>query len=191
VSPLRERARARAWTASQERVEVLAALSALLADHMAAPERALRDCARTLAESLGDGIVIMMLADDARSMHPLGVHHPEPETRAALAELLGDRYSADHGFSAQVLDTSAGVLIPRVTLPEVAALQPEFAAVSEAAGVKGFAIAPLALRAEPVGLVTQFRTRPRPALDEDDLRFLEDVGVRLAVGLESARHAGE
>jgi GAF domain-containing protein len=190
VSPLRQRARARAWTSSQERVDLLAALAVGLADHDAPPERSLRDCARSLAEGLGDGVVLVLLADDARTMHPLGVHHPELAPCRALKELLGQRFSADHGFSARVLDTNAGVLIPRVTVAEIAALQPELAPVAEAAGVHGFVVAPLALRGEPAGLVTQVRTRARPALDEDDLRFLEEVGVRIAVGLESARRSG-
>jgi GAF domain-containing protein len=190
LSALRERARARAWTATQPRADVLATLADLLAGGAVAPDRTLHDCAHALAEALGDGVVIALLADDARTMHPLGAHHPEPEADAALKDMLGDRFSADHGFSGRVIDTNAGVLIPRATVPEIAALQPELAAVAAAAGVRGFVVAPLAIRANPLGLVAQIRTRELPPLGDDDLRFLEDVGVRLAVGLESARRAG-
>ncbi len=177
---LRDRARDRMWSPTVERTEILAALSSVIAAPEGAGDTSADDIAVLLADVLGDGIAIATLSADGESARPIATHHPEPACADGLAELLGRRIAAEAGFTGRVLDTCAGILIPRISAAECHALQPEVAPVGEAIGMKGFIIAPIRRQSSCIGLVAQIRTRDEPALCEDELRFLEEVGLRMA-----------
>jgi hypothetical protein len=184
LSP-RERARSRAWRSTPRRVEALATLTELFASEDLTRDRAVEESVVALAELVGDGFAACLLEEEQRWMRPLGAHHPERQPGEVLDAIGARRFRADQGFSASVLDTGAAVLIPRITRAEIDALQPELAPVCEAMGARGFIIVPATVRGRCVALVAQWRTRARPRLCEDDQRFLEEVGLRFALGLAS------
>lgn len=186
MSSLRERAQARAWNSSAERVEILAGLSALLVDEDVTREAAVRDATVLLGELTGDASVVSLLSEDRACVLPVAAHHPEPAAHALLQQgMVGLRFRTDEGFIASVVDDREALLIPRVSTPEVRALQPELADVCEAMGMTGFIIAPLSVGGRFIGLLSQIRNREEPWLSIDDRRFLCEVSARLAVGLES------
>jgi GAF domain-containing protein len=175
----------RVWTATTERVELLVALSDVLADAGPTRDAMIEAAAAVLAERLRDGVSIVLLSDDRRWMTPVGTSHPEAAPRTVLRDIQGERFPADEGFSACVLDTGQPVLIPRVTAAEIRALQPAIAPPCEAIGLRGFIALPLAARRGCTGILWQLRTREAPELGDDDVRFLAEVGGRLALAIES------
>jgi GAF domain-containing protein len=186
VSGLRERAQARAWTSSAERVEILAGLSALLVDEDVTRATAIHQATKLLGDLTGDASVISLLTEDRGCVLPVAAHHPDPAGHALLQQgMVGLSFRTDEGFIASVVDDREPLLIPRVSAPEVRALQPELAEVCERMGMTGFIIAPLAVGGRFIGLLSQIRTSEEPWLSLDDRRFLCEVSVRLAVGLES------
>jgi GAF domain-containing protein len=187
VAGPRRRARGRLWTPSAPRAEILATLSELFADAELTCEEAIAGTAAVAAELLGDGIVIDLLSADCRWMYPLGAHHPDPSRQAVLDGISRIPFRTDHGFTACVMERREALLIPAVTAVEMHALEPEIAPVGEALGMRGFVIAPQAVRGRIIGFVWQVRTRAEPALEEDDRRFLQQVAIHVALGIESRR----
>jgi GAF domain-containing protein len=170
----------RIWAPTEERIEVLVSLRAILDEDRLSRDTALTRAARLLARTLGDGIAIDLLSPDGRHMVPIGVDHPEAAPREALNEVVGVRFRADEGFTANVVDRHDAVLIPRVTQAEIQALHPEIATVCEKLGMRGFVAVPIAARRRLVGILWQVRTRPAPPLTEDDQHFAEEIAGRLA-----------
>ncbi len=168
------------WSPTVERTEILAVLSSVVDVPADAVPTSTDDIAVLLADILGDGISITTLSADCESARVIATHHPEPARAEGLAELLGRRIPAQVGFTGRVLETCAGILIPRITAAEVHALQPEVAPDCEAIGMRGFIIAPIRRESSCIGLVSQIRTRDQPALCADELRFLEEVALRMA-----------
>jgi GAF domain-containing protein len=175
----------RAWTPTTERVELLVALSDVISDAGPTRDGMIEAAAAVLAERLADGVSIVLLSGDGRWMTPIGTGHPAAGPRAVLRGVEGQPFPADEGFSACVLDTGQAVLIPRVTAAEIRALQPAIAPPCEAIGLRGFIALPLAARRGCTGIVWQLRTREAPELSDDDVRFLAEVGARLALAIES------
>jgi GAF domain-containing protein len=187
----RQRARERLWASSAERVEILATLTELFACEHLSCEQAVRESAVVLAEVLDDAVHIHRVSDDLRWMRAVASHHPQEREREVLAGLAGRLFRADQGFSAGVLDTGDAVLVPRVTALEIEVLQPELAPACTELGTRGFVVAPMTLRGRISGLVAQCRTRPEPPLNVDDRLFLEEVGMRLALGIASRPEAAQ
>jgi DNA-binding CsgD family transcriptional regulator len=138
-----------------------------------------------LAELLGDCVVIDRLTPELDRMHPLGAHHPDPALRPVLDEIRGIPFRADHGFTACVLERCAPLLLPVVFAEELHALQPEIAPFCQTLAVTGFLIAPLAAGGCCAGFVWQFRSDAQRPLNEDDMHFLHETAIRLALGVGS------
>jgi DNA-binding CsgD family transcriptional regulator len=186
----RSRARERLWTPTRQRAEILCALSELFADDDLTPDGAIEASAVVLAEPLGDAVIIDLLSPERDRMFPLGVHHPDPGARVIMDRAAARiPFRADHGFTANVLESGKSLLIPAITPAEMAALQPDLAPVSEALGTRGFILAPMLARGRCVGFLWQVRTCLEPQLDDDERRFLDEVAVRLALEVESWRQA--
>jgi hypothetical protein len=181
----RERARERLWIPTPERIEILATLSELFACERLSCDEAVRESAVALAELLGDAVQLHRVSSDGRWMRALAWHHPDAGGREVLAGLRRRRFRADQGFTAGVLDTGDAVVVPRVNALEIEVLQPELAPICTTLGTQGFVLAPMILRGRISGLVAQCRTRPEPRLGLDDRRFLEAVGMHLALGIAS------
>jgi DNA-binding CsgD family transcriptional regulator len=184
----RSRARSRLWAPSPERTEILGALSELFADEDVTPDCVIEASTVVLGELLGDGAIVGLLSPERDRMFPLGAYHPDPVARGVMNQAAARiPFRADQGFTAHVLETGRSLLIPAVTTAEVAALQPDLAAISDALGTRGFILAPMLARGRCVGFLWQVRTRPEPQLDDDARRFLDEVAVRLALQVESWR----
>jgi DNA-binding CsgD family transcriptional regulator len=173
--------------ATTPRLEALGGLSELFADADLTCDRAMQTSAELLAEVLADAVVIDLLTPGRDWIYPLGAHDADPRRQELLAGIRGIPFRADHGFTASVLDRGETLLFPAVCPDEIRALQPEIAPVCEALAVNGFVIAPLAARGHCSGFLWQFRTGG-PRLTEDDRRFLHEVGLRVALAIESWRH---
>jgi GAF domain-containing protein len=180
-----DRAAERLWAPSEQRVEVLVALRDVLDDDRLSMQTTLGRAPRVLARSLGDGIAIDLLSPDGRWMVPTGVDHADPALREVLKEIVGVRFRADEGFTANVVDRHEGVLLPRVSAEEIEALQPAIAGVCEALSMQGFVAVPIIARQRLLGILWQVRSRPAPQLSEDDERFADEVASRLAFALLS------
>lgn len=177
----RERGRQRMWNPAPERVEVLATLSELFACADVGVERALRESAATLAALLGDAVVICRLSADLRWVEPLVCDVPAGCRKGT--GLVGHRFRADRGFTAGVVETRGPVLVPRVTPLEIELLQSDVAPAATALGVHGFVLAPMSVRGRLTGVLAQCRLRADAALECDDCRFLQEVALRVALGM--------
>lgn len=180
---VRERARDRVWKSSPERTEILATVTEAFARDSMTPEAALGAAADVLADLLGDCVLVYLLEGDGPWMRCVASGHCDPAVAELLAALPERRLRADQGFTACVIDNRAPLLIPRITEPELQALQPDLTPASEVVGLKAFILAPLMLRGICLGILAQGRTTPEPALGPDDERFLEEVALRLALGV--------
>jgi GAF domain-containing protein len=154
--------------------QVLAGLAACRGDG------ALRDAVVLLAEFFDDVVVVYLVSYDASTMRAAAHHHPDAGVRRELAQLDGHDLRADEGFTACVIDTSEGTLVPAVTPLEVDALQPDLASTWQATGCRGFVLVPVTAGDRVAALVAQCRTRAAPALTADDQEFLETVAAQLS-----------
>jgi GAF domain-containing protein len=168
------------WQPTDARVEILVALSRILAAGHDDPEPALRDVAASVARVLRDGVAIELLSPDRLWTIPVAVDHVQPACRRVLQARTGRRLRADEGFTQHVLETGEPLLVPRVSLPEICALQPEMEPAAEAIGLRGFIAAPLLVRGCATGIVWQIRCRAAPLLCHDDRCFLQEVAARVA-----------
>lgn len=183
---LAARARSRTWMPSSERVEALATLAELFASDALAVDDALQGAATALSTCTGDAIVVYRLSDDRRWLLPCGMHDPEPSTRQLLEEMEGRRFAGDEGFTATALDTGSTIVVPRVTVDELMALQPGLSDICIEMGMTGFIVTPMLCRGTAVGITAQGRTTNPERLKDDDARFLEHAARWLAVGVQAA-----
>jgi GAF domain-containing protein len=183
TDPTEERPAGRRWTPTDERVATMATISELFADQRSTREDAIAAAAAAVSRCVGEAIVIYLLSEDRRWMLPAGTSDPEPAIDALLGGMVGNRYSAEEGFTACAIDQRSTVLVPRVTAEEIAALQPGLVEICQAMGMTGFILSPVLVRGECIALIAQGRTTNAAQLTDDDARFLEDVARVLAIGI--------
>ncbi|AKT37978.1 PAS domain S-box protein [Chondromyces crocatus] len=173
---------------SRERIALLAQVSAIMGSSLDDEEH-LKELARLLIATLGDGCTVNMVGVDgafdrkisaavneeigARLDQTCRTPLPERVRDLMLAQLQSGRARSFDDFTAEVLSGLAPDDPYVMAVREI----PVLAAVFQ----------PLCVRGRPLGFITLFTVDPARAYSPDDLALLEDVAERAALAMENAR----
>jgi signal transduction histidine kinase/CheY-like chemotaxis protein/HPt (histidine-containing phosphotransfer) domain-containing protein len=162
----------------------------LLADVHDDPTSALEQMAQLLAERIGEGCSVRLLASDGKTLDLVGVWHPDPDAvayvraTAATAPLRIDEY-----VPATVFGTRRSLLIPTISIDDLRArLSPEQYEAAARFGARSLIAAPLIVAGEPIGLIAAWRGEHAAPYSDDDRQMLEELGNRIGLAVENARH---
>ena len=180
---LRRLAKERRFAATEDRMQLTAEL-AILSDEAEHYDEVCERAAPLFSVHTGGGCVVGLLSDDGRTLTPLGIFHPDPEAHAALSQLAGEAFTPLDGVEDAVLREGRGRLVEMT--PELFAVRPGVPEYIAITGHRDAAVVPLRTRGRTIGVLWQSADR---ALDDDDIRFLTNVGSRLAVTVDSLRLA--
>jgi DNA-binding CsgD family transcriptional regulator len=172
------------WTPTAEQAEVLIALSGLVAERECTASELAEAAADRLARIFGDTVIVSLLSDDERWLHPLGLADPDTEAVRVLERLAGARLRAARGFSKQVLARRSPLRLAETSPEVLEAGRPELGAYARRFGVESLMVVPMRACGRACGHVAAIRHRPAEPYDEADERFAQLVAdwLALAVG---------
>lgn len=177
---LRRRAAERRFEATEERARVASELSILVAE-VQHYDTLLEVAARVIARGADGGCAIGLLSDDGETLHPLGLHHDDPETAEALERLSG--------LSFRPLGISHKAMVegrPQIIAldPEMFAQRPGVGRYLELTGHRHAIVAPMLALGRSAGVIW-FATGRK--LGGDDASFLMACASTLALAVELIR----
>lgn len=143
--------------------------------------------AEIVCRTCGDVCVIALLSDDGSELHPLGVHHSEPELQKDLRACADPAWTSSGGATERVLATGRPVLLGPVELAHEARDKPWVKTVLDATGLRSAVALPMRAAGARIGLLGVASHGDLPFVPEDDLPFLQSVADRLALAAENMR----
>ena len=157
--------------------------SSLVTDY----EALLRTVAEEVAEATGDACTIRLLSDDGDWLRPVAGHHPDPELRRAIWQVMRESAQrADVGVWKPVIQEQRTIRAEVSTEgvpPDASPAQAEFARRHPMSAIMG---APLVARERAIGGISLVRYGRQGAYTEEDESFLRDLADRAALAIDSA-----
>jgi PAS domain S-box-containing protein len=174
---------------ARQRATALADATRALTEVGAMPAAVLPLVAHQAATLVGDLAVVRLLSDDGRWLEPAAVDHPNPAARnEARAALDGERHGADQGANGAALRTGSPQRLAGESLAALrAASVSQLWAPMQHITTDALLAVPLIVEGRGIGTLSISRSGPDPAYDEDDERFLQELGDRAALAIERAR----
>ena len=175
---------------SGDRLHALALLSDAFAQVATTYQPLIDEIARTIANILGDGCLIMMISDDGEHLYNAANAHRDPA--------LDRDYKTYLATMAVVRTSSASVsgTVVRTGQPIRADVSPEaIVAASEDAlkplvarlDVHGYAVVPIRARHTVIGTLSVLRNSSGRSYTDDDVTLLQDLADRAGLAIENAR----
>lgn len=143
----------------------------------------LERAAPPIAVHTGGGCVLGLLSDDAATLTPLGLFHPDRDANDALAELSGGAYTPLGGLEDAVLREGRGRVVELD--PDVFAERPGVPRYIDITGHRAGVVVPMRARGRSIGVLW---VSSGAALGPDDVNFLMMVGSRLALAVDHLRY---
>ena len=175
--------------AAAGRLELLATVSAELAKTLEV-KGAVARLARLVVPALGDWCVVTLVEDDGPAQD-VGWFHREPALQPLVQHYAERRLDAltTSSFVAQARRTGQPVLVAQGATDAIGEVLTAGQArdVFVALAPESAAILPLRARGRTLGLLTVFRGKDRPRLDEDDFATAREVASRAGLALDNAR----
>ena len=173
---------------SQQRLRFLGDASALLSASLDY-HTTLKNVASAVVPTLADWCAVD-IRDEHGNIKRLAVVHADP-AKVALAEEVQRRYppdpDADQGINA-VLRHGITVHVPHMPDSELVAhaIDATHLQMIRALEVHSYIIAPLVTHDRILGAITLVVSEARPAYDQDDVVFVEELAHRAAVAVDNA-----
>jgi len=175
--------------AAAGRLELLATVSAELAKTLEV-KGAVARLARLVVPALGDWCVVTLVEDDGAAQD-VGWFHCEPALQPLVQHYAERRLDAltTSSFVAQARRTGQPVLVAQGATDAIGEVLTAGQArdVFVALAPESAAILPLRARGRTLGLLTVFRGKDRPRLDEEDFATAREVASRAGLALDNAR----
>jgi signal transduction histidine kinase len=192
LGALREHDAAEIAEESRRRATYLAAKGRQLAESL--DERATLDVLANLAlPHLGAWCIVDIIDVDG-TIHRLAIVHPDPVRQALLRELEGRWSPAESdSFGAPAMLRSPQPMLvagEAIDAALAAARDPETLRILREIGVGSLLTVPLVIRDRVIGALT-FVSGQRDAYSAQDVALAEDLAIRSAMALDSARLHGE
>ena len=173
---------------SEDRMRILADAGELLASSVDY-QAALQSLADLVVPRLADWCVVDVV--EHSGLRRVAVAHPDPEMRR-LAEELERRYPPDPeraGGVAEVIRTGTTQIVPTITdeMLAIAAHDDEHLGILRSLRLRSAAIVPLVARGEILGGLTFAGSENGHVYFEADRPFLEDLALRAAAAIDTAR----
>ncbi|MGZ4707726.1 MAG: diguanylate cyclase domain-containing protein [Acidimicrobiales bacterium] len=144
---------------------------------------------RRVAEVLGEGSALTVLADDRLTLQPTAFHHPDPEVLKLMHETLSaSPYHVGEGVAGAVAADRRAVVLsdldPDALAPVLSSSSRRFA---ERFPIRSIMIVPLVAFGELLGTLGVMRSRSAAPYSDADLSVLEALAERAALALADAR----
>jgi signal transduction histidine kinase len=144
---------------------------------------------RCVADAIGDGCSLSLVAEDGRLLNTVAVYHPHPEALALAWDLVrASPVRTAEGLAAQLVQAGQPVLVPGIS-PELLreAVAPEQRAYLERFGPHSVASAPLRIQDRLIGALGVWREPPGSPYTQDDLVLLQDLADGAVLALDNVR----
>lgn len=170
---------------SNLRAQVSEALTRTLPDY----HDGLDQGATAIAETLGGGCAIRLLARDQETLEPLAYHHPDPGLRRHLGDLVeGTVHRTGEALTGQVQASGEGILISDLDPGDlVDDLPGGYEPYFETAQVQSLIMVPIRAQGQSIGVISVDRSADRDPLNPDDLQLLQDLADRVGLVVLNAR----
>jgi len=175
---------------SNERLRVLAEVSNTFARAATDYQVLLDQIARTIADVVGDGCAVTLLAPDGDQLLPAANAHRDPALELDYRNyFVGCVVSktTSNSISARVARTGEPLCADILPAAMVAQSDPALRPLVERLNVHGFAVAPIRAHQTVIGTVSLMRSTPGRSYTADDLMLLQDVADRAGLAIENAR----
>ena len=169
--------------------EALVELSHSLAEVESDYKKVLDTIATRISNLVGDACVVTLLSDDGQWLNPVAFHHPNPEVKALLSELLPSvPYAANEGLAGRVVQSGQPQLIASIPEEQARALiKPEYWPYLERFRIHSMLIVPLRAQGRAIGTLGVIRGEHRAAYTDKDLVLLQELADRAALAIMNAR----
>ena len=185
------------WTAQLVKAdEALLAITDQLGRGRVDPATALRNVLATLSKLRAVTWVGTVMTKDPRMLLVAAANDAQPQL-AKYVEAMNPEGSAPNiSFSLTVIQTGEPVLVPDVPYEEFVAMQaPEVIDHMQRNDIPyagpvhhlGFAVVPMRTRESTIGTLAIFDNQPVKPLTEDDVKWLQAIGDRVAAIVDSAQ----
>ncbi len=174
---------------ARRRVETLATGAKVFAEASADIRALLAEIARVVTDTLGDACVVRLLAEPDDELHPVAVHHRDPDRlEEARALSLALPRQLQGPAQLRVIQERRPLLVPRITPTALAdGLPPELCERLSAMRLHSAVIAPLAVKGPVLGTISCARVGDSAPYSSEDAALLEDLAERAALALDNAR----
>jgi DNA-binding NarL/FixJ family response regulator len=149
-------------------------------------ERGVEDAALVLADALDSACMIALLADDQKTLYPVGLRSPRGRLDQFLEALAGLPFQTSRGYVSEALDTGAPVVEYGLTPERMREVNGLFAAFAEQVRVSAVLVVPLEGRTGPIGVIACARIGRDDRFSPEEVDLTTLAGISLALALESA-----
>jgi GAF domain-containing protein len=151
----------------------------------------LQAIARVVADLVGDGCIVTLLAGDGETLTNAASAHRDTKLDAAYRTYLAQLpvcKTTSTSVSATVVRTGQPKFMSEIS-PEVLAAQADddLKPIVSSLNVHSFAVAPIRARKVVLGTLSLFRSGPGDGFGSDDVALLEDLACRAGLAIENAR----
>ncbi len=155
----------------------------------------LQAIARVVADLVGDGCIVTLLADDGETLTNAASAHRDADLDAAYRTYLARMpvcKTTSTSVSATVVRTGQPKFMSEIS-PEVLVAQAddELKPIVSSLNVHSFAVAPIRARQVVLGTLSLLRSGPGDGFRPDDVALLADLACRAGLAIENARLCDE
>lgn len=184
-----ERRTREAMEQAAARLHILAEVSRALSEAGLDLDAILRTVVREVAQRLGDGCILTLVAPDGERLDLAAVHHTAPGAAEVIARLLQQVPGrVGHGLCGRVIQAGRPLLLSEISPDEVrAATAPEHRAFVDQYPVHSALAVPLLHQGRVLGALMAARHNPGHPYTPEDQVLLEKLASRVALSMEAAR----
>ncbi|MET0593956.1 MAG: GAF domain-containing protein, partial [Polyangiaceae bacterium] len=152
--------------------------------------RLLAAVARRVTQTIGDACIVLLLANDKKSLETAIYDGRDPEVARAYASLTQVPFSNTTPTLTQAaIQSGKPICIPTIDLEEIRKRTTlEGYELCRRIGARGILIVPLRVRHESIGAISIVRYQPdRDPLDELDIEIASDLASHAAIAISNGR----
>jgi PAS domain S-box-containing protein len=142
-----------------------------------------------VAKAFGDGCLVWLISEDGQYLEPAAFYHLKNETLRVMHEFLPDiQHPVGEGILGQVIQTGTHCLIQEPDPPLMpAALDQQFQAYYQTAGISSILAAPIKLDGKPAGVIELVRDSGSPPYNTNDLYLLQSLSARIVLAMANIK----
>lgn len=171
------------WATNEDQAEAFGKVASAVASSRYA-EDWVDTVAAVLAELYSSLCMVGLVSADSESIHPLGIHHPDPELRMLTQDMLGVPFPRDSGIIGTAVAEGHG-MVGRIRPDELVELRPTAASLVKRYPIDQILSVPIQRGEHLLGALWLARREGEPDFSPDDVDFTESVAGVLALAIEN------
>ncbi|HET7036104.1 MAG TPA: GAF domain-containing sensor histidine kinase, partial [Thermomicrobiaceae bacterium] len=170
-----------------DRLNALLEVSRQVAEAELDPRQTLRVVAEQASRRIGDGCTIRLLDEEGTALETWASFHVDPAVRLRLQQATSRPLSPVGGLHGPVVQGGHALLTPVLQREHFAAVDNDYQAYAEFAGLHSLLIVPLRGRERVIGTLALTRERTRAPYDVEDQMLAQELADRAALAVDNAR----